>query len=120
MKANYGFTGTLFAFGLYGAFGFSFLYVLATWLFASTLFNDGQYGMSFIFTCPFGWLVGSLIGLVRVLRDKNITRPRYPLLISFGVISGGCITLPFFGMMFMLLFLSFIGAIIGFFTDIFK
>lgn len=112
MKANYGFTGTLFAFGLYGAFGFSLLFTLTTWLFAPTMFNDGQYGMSFMLTCPLGWLIGSMAGLARVYGDKNIAKPRYSPLIGFGIIVGGCVTLPLVGTAFMLLFLSFIGAII--------
>lgn len=115
MKENYGFTGTIFAFGLYGAFGLSFLFLLGTWLFAPTMFNDGQYGMSFMFTFPFGWIVGSLIGLARASNDENIAKPRNSSLISLGLITGGCITLPIFGMIFMVLFLGFIGVLIEIF-----
>lgn len=115
MKENYGFTGTIFAFGLYGALGLSFLFLLGTWLFAPMMFNDGQYGMSFMFTCPLGWLVGSLIGLIKASDDTNIAKPRNSFLIGFALIAGGCITLPILGMMFMILLLGFIGVIIEIF-----
>jgi|GEM_PF-1405138 len=114
-KENYGFTGTIIAFGLYGAFALSFLFLLGTWVLAPSMFNDGQYGMSFMVTFPLGWLIGSFIGLVRIWNDTNVVKPRHPSLVGSGLIAGGCILLPIFGMMFMMLFLGFIGSIIGIF-----
>ena len=112
MKKDYGFSGTIIAFGLYGAFGLSFLFLLGTWLFAPTMFNDGQYGMSFMFTFPFGWLVGSIVGLCKASNGEETSRPHNPSLVASTLIAAGCLTLPVVGTMFMMLFLSLIGALI--------
>jgi hypothetical protein len=112
MKENYGFFGTIFAFGLYGAFGLTLLFPLGTWLFVPEMFDDGQYGMFIMGTFPFGWLFGSMIGLSRAWNDENIIKPRYPLLFSLGVIATGFFTLPFLGIISLMIFINFLKVIL--------
>ena len=60
---------------LVGALGLSALTVLLYWLFEPEAFRDGQFVVLFIFTIPFGALLGVITGLVvRQVRLGNTWR----------------------------------------------
>ena len=95
MTSKLGFTATILASGLLGAFGACFLFVLWTWLFQPQLFGDGQYVLAFLVISPWGWLAGSVPGASIALLSQHIVKPSHPYLVSIGLVVGGVIVVPF-------------------------
>ena len=83
--------------GLAGAVLSCYLLAFYHWLTAPEMLNDGMYGIVFIFSCPPGWFIGSLLASFWS-RRKPTDVPYSPL----GIILGGtlfCIVGgPFIGM----------------------
>jgi hypothetical protein len=106
-----GFIGTIALSGLLGAFGVSFLFVLWTHLFEPGLFNDGQYMMVFLVFFPLGWLVGSGVGTAMAWASKTVAKPLNSLVINAYLVVGGAMMVGVPGMIFMMLFFTFVGLI---------
>lgn len=110
MKKDFGYIGNIFVFGLAGAFGLSLLFLLGTGLLAPRMFGDGQYAMSLMMVFALGWVMGAFAGAQKGARNRDVI-PRGTSLLGLGIVAIGCITLPFLGVVFLMLVFNLIDVV---------
>jgi hypothetical protein len=93
---KFGFVGTIVVSGAVGVVVLSLLSHVYWLITDSTVPNDGQYIVSFLFTYPLGWLTGTIVGSILVALRKDLPKPRKTGWIYIGLIIGGFFATPFF------------------------
>lgn len=68
-----------------------------------------------MFTCPVGWLLGSVVGSGIALMSNDVVKPQHPFLISILIVVGGTSAIPIPGMILIMVFVSIIGLIVEWF-----